>query len=56
VIDHQVNRHQWLDDFRVATEQLHRAAHRGEINNQRHAGEILQNYARDDEWNFRVSR
>ena len=33
---------------------LHRAAHRGEIDHQRHAGEILQNNARDDERDFLV--
>ena len=33
---------------------LHRAAHRGQIDHQRHAGEILQNDARDDERDFFV--
>ena len=56
VIDHQIDRHERLDDFRIATEPFHRAAHRREIDHQRHAGEILQNNARDDEWNFFVRR
>ena len=33
-----------------------RAAHRGEIDDQRHAGEILEHDARDDERNFLVRR
>ena len=56
VIDHEIDRHERLDDFRIAAEPLHRAAHRGEIDNQRHAGEILQNDARDDEWDLLVRR
>jgi len=56
VIDHQIDRHQWLDDFRVAPDFLYRAAHGGEIDHQRHAGEILQNDPCDDEGNFFVGR
>ena len=56
MIHHQINRHEWLDDFRISTEALHCATHRSEINHQRHAGEILQNDARDDEWDFLIRR
>ena len=42
--------------FRIAAEPLHRAAHGGEIHHQRHAGKILQNDARDHEWNLFVGR
>ena len=56
MIDHQIDRHQRFDDFRVATEPFYRAAHRREVDHQRHAGEILQNDARNDEWNFLVCR
>ena len=42
--------------FGSPPESLHRAAHRGEIDHQRHAGEILENNARDDERNFLVRR
>ena len=56
MIDDQIDRHERLDDFRIAAEPLHRAAHRREIDEQRHAGEILQDDARDDERNFLVRR
>ena len=54
MIDHQIDWHQWLDDFGVTAKAFHRAAHRGQIDHQRHAGEILQNDPRDDERNFFV--
>ena len=54
VIDHEIYRHQRLDDFRIAVESLHCTSHRGKIDNQRHAGEILKNDARDHERNFFV--
>src|SRR6185312_1657776 len=54
VIDDQVHRYERLDDLRVASQPLHRAAHRREIDNQRNSGEVLQNNARNDEWNLRV--
>src|SRR5207247_8023888 len=56
VIDHQIDRHEWLNDFGVAAESLDCAAHRGQIDNQRHAGEILENDTCHDEWNFFVRR
>ncbi len=54
VIDHQIDRHERFNDFRIAAQPRDCAAHRGKIDNQRHTGEILQNDARDDEWNFLV--
>src|ERR1041384_4059589 len=54
VIDDEVNWYQWLDNFRLATQLRDRTSHRRKINNQRHAGEILQNNSRHNEWNFRV--
>ena len=56
MIDHKVNRHQRLNDLRVAAKSFHRVAHRCKVDNQRHAGEILKYDARDDEGNFRVRR
>src|SRR5438874_996742 len=54
VIDDQINRHERLDDLRVASEPLHTASHRREIDNQRNSGEVLQNNARNDEWDLLV--
>src|SRR6476661_10190431 len=54
VIDNQINRHERLDDLRVASEPLHSAAHRRQIDDQRNSGEVLQDNARNDEWDLRV--
>src|SRR5438477_5041311 len=54
VIDHEIDWHERFDDFRIAAQFLHRASHRGEIYDQRNAGEILQDDARDHEWDFLV--
>ena len=56
VIDDQIDRHERLDDFRIAAKSLHRTPHGREIDHERNAGEILQNDARDDEWNFFIRR
>ena len=56
MIHHQIHRHERLDDFRILAELGDRAAHRRQIHEQRHAGEILQHDARDDERNFRRAR
>jgi len=56
VIDNQIDRYERLDDLRIASEALHGAAHRREIDNERNSGEVLQNNARNDEWNFLVRR
>jgi hypothetical protein len=49
VIHHQVHRHQRFDDLRVFAHRSCGIAHRGEIGEQRHTGEILQHDARHDE-------
>src|SRR5256886_3198600 len=54
VIDDQIDRHEWLDDLRVASEPLHSAAHRREVDNQWNSGEVLQNNARNGEWDLLV--
>ena len=52
VVHHQVHRHQRLDELRVFAQLLHRRAHRRQIHQERHTGEILQHDARDHERNF----
>ena len=54
VVHDEIDRHERLDHFRVAPEALHRRTHRGEIHEQRNAGEILQDDARDHEGNFHL--
>ena len=49
VVDHQIDRHLRLDDFGVAPRPVHRAAHGCEVDDERDAGEILQEDAGDDE-------
>ena len=56
VIDHEIDRHQRLNDFRIAADLLHRASHRGKIDNQRHAREILEDDPRHHERDFFVGR
>ena len=56
MIDHQIDWHQRLDDSGIATDAFHRAAHRGQINHQRHAGEILQNDPRNHKRDLFVGR
>src|SRR5439155_20954320 len=55
VIHHQIDRHKRFNDFWIATQPRDRATHRRKINNQRHAGEILQNNPRNNEWNLLIS-
>ena len=52
VVDHQIDRHERIDLLRIAAEPLHRGAHRGEVDDARHAGEILQHDAGRLERNF----
>ena len=52
MVHDQVHRHERLDDFRIFAQPLDGGAHRRQIHQQRHAGEILQHDARDDERNF----
>jgi hypothetical protein len=55
VVDHQIDRHQRLDPRRILAEPGGGAAHGREIAQQRHAGEILQKDAGDDEGNLRAA-
>ena len=56
VVHDEVHRHERLDQLRVPAEALHRGAHGGEVHEQRHAGEVLQHDAGDDEGNLRGAR
>ena len=56
VVHHEIDRHEGLDDFRIAAEFLHRAAHRREIDHEGNAGEILEDDAGHDEWNLVIGR
>ena len=49
VVDDEVDRHQRLDDLRILAQVGGDVAHRGQVDQQRHAGEVLQHDARDDE-------
>ena len=49
VVDHERDRHEGLDDAGVAVQALDRGAHRGEVDEQRHAGEVLEDDPGDDE-------
>ena len=49
VVNHQVDRHQRFDGFRVLAQPVRHIAHGGQVAEQRHAGEILQHHARDRE-------
>ena len=52
VIDHKIHRHQRLDDLGILLQFGDRGAHCCEIDQERHAGEVLQHDARDDEGNL----
>src|SRR6266542_4359790 len=52
VVDDQVHWNQRLDDLRVLAEARHGRTHRGQVYEQRHAREILQDYAGHDERDF----
>src|SRR6478672_4431886 len=56
MIDHQIDRHERLDDLRIASKLFHCAAHRRQIDHERNAGEILENDSRDDEGDFLLRR
>ena len=53
VVHHQIHRHQRFDDFGVFAHPGGGGAHRRQIHQQRHAGEILQHDARHNKGNFR---
>src|SRR5262245_47800927 len=52
VVNDQVYGNQRLDDLRTSAEARHGRTHRGQVYEQRHAGEILQDYASHDERDF----
>ena len=52
MIDDEVHGHERLNHLRIAPKSRDGRAHRGEIDEQRDAGEVLQDHARDDEWNL----
>ena len=45
VVDDEIDRLQRVDALRIAAERLDRVAHRGEIDDGGHAGEVLQQHA-----------
>ena len=49
VVDDEVDGDERFDDLRILPELDDRRAHRGQIDQQRHSGEVLQYNARDDE-------
>jgi hypothetical protein len=49
VVDHELGRHERVDLGRVAAEVGHRVAHRGEVDDAGHAGEVLHHDARGRE-------
>ena len=56
VVDHQVHRHLRIDPGRVAAEARHRGAHRAQIDDRRHAGEVLHHHPRGAERQARPGR
>src|ERR1044071_10118304 len=54
VINHEVDRDQRFDDFWIAAKLLHCAPHCRQIDHERDAGKILEDDARDNEWNLLV--
>lgn len=54
VVDDHIHRHERLDERGIASELGDGIAHRGEVNKQRHARQILQKHARDGKRDFRV--
>ncbi len=52
MVDDEIDRHERVDLLRVAAEFQHRIAHRGEINDRRHASEILHQDACRAEGDF----
>ena len=52
VVDHQVARHERIDFFRIALHPDHRTSQGGQVDDRRHAGEILQNHPSQFEGDF----
>ena len=49
VINHQIDRNKRLDDLRALAHSSRSRAHRREVHKKRHAGEVLEQYARNHE-------
>ena len=56
VVDDEVGGHQRVDPRRVAAEVRHRVAHRGEVDDRGHAGEVLEHDARGHERDLGLAR
>ena len=56
MIHYQVHGYQRLDNLRVFSQSRCCRTHRGQVHQQRHTREILQNDARDNEWDFIMPR
>ena len=56
VIDDEIGRDERIDPGRVATEVGHRVAHDGEVDDRRHAGEVLEEDSRGHERHFGLRR
>ena len=56
VVDHEVDRHERIDLLRIAAEPLHGGAHGGQVDDARHAGEVLQHDAGRLERNLDLRR
>ncbi|MNN00462.1 hypothetical protein D3C81_1130530 [compost metagenome] len=54
VVDNEINRHERVDLLRIAAGFLYGIAHGGEVNDNRHAGEILQNNTSRDKRNLLI--
>jgi len=52
VIDDEINGHERLDHGRILARRGHGVAHRGQVDQQRHTGEVLQNDAGHDKRDF----
>jgi hypothetical protein len=56
MVDHQLRRQQRVDAFGIAAERGDRVAHRREVDDRGHAGEVLQQHARRSEGDLAVGR
>ena len=45
MVDHQLSRDEWVDPGRIALHLDHRVAHRRQVDDRRHAGEVLHQNA-----------
>ena len=52
VVDHQIDGHEGLDDLGIFSHFSHGGTHGGEVHEQRHPGEVLQDDTRHHERNF----